>query len=207
MPFSGFQDFNPDFSNALQQLIAARPGISINSGYRTNERQAQLFAQKLAEMGGNVAAARRMVAPPIGLYGSKGSRHTHGIAADLAFATDADKAWAHENAQRYGLNFRMGHEPWHIELVGGKPTAVNQEGAPVKDPQPEAQVEAPEERDKLDFEIPGPKLTLQTAPVDPNSMQLPPPQDVNALANLLSPNRQSRDSNSQQILKRIRGYG
>jgi D-alanyl-D-alanine carboxypeptidase len=126
MAFSGFQDFNPYFANALQQMIAARPGISIFSGYRSPEHQAELFQNAVAKYG-SVDAARHWVAPPPGMYGSQGSQHNFGLAADLHFATDEDRQWAHDHAADFGMNFRMGHEPWHIELAGG-PSEARQQG-------------------------------------------------------------------------------
>jgi hypothetical protein len=37
------------------------------------------------------------------------------LAADLSYADQEALKWAQENAIKYGLNFRMGHENWHIE--------------------------------------------------------------------------------------------
>ena len=103
---------DPAFAAALQPFLQAAPGrgISIFSGYRSPEHQARLFRNALAKYGSE-SAARKWVAPP------GRSRHNHGGAADLRYASDAVKAWAHENAANYGLNFRMKHEPWHIELA------------------------------------------------------------------------------------------
>jgi len=189
MAFSGYQDFNPDFSNALQQMIAARPGISIGSGYRSPERQAELFRNAVAKYGSE-EEARHWVAPP------GKSRHNMGIAADLAFATPEDRAWAHENAAQYGLNFRMGHEPWHIELIGGKPTAIgNNTGTAISNPDQQQQTAPPEQ-----------------LPYDPNYKIAPPPgtpigafqvADINALSNLV---RSGRSQRTEQLLQNIRGF-
>ena len=62
---------------------------------------------------GSAAKARKWVAPP------GKSQHNHGNAADLRYANDAARKWAHENAARFGLHFRMGNEPWHIEPIPG----------------------------------------------------------------------------------------
>src|SRR5262245_234492 len=110
MPFSGFQDFDPVFGPAIQRMIAARPGISITSGYRTPERQAMLFARAVKKYG-SPEKARHWVAPP------GHSMHNRRMAADLGFASPEDEAWAHQHAADYGLRFRMGHEPWHIEPI------------------------------------------------------------------------------------------
>lgn len=105
--------FNPDFSDRMSAMLRDAPGgVSIFSGYRSPEHQAQLWARALKRYG-SAAAARKWVAPP------GRSKHNHGTAADLRFANNDVKRWVHENAGRYGLRFRMGHEPWHIELSGG----------------------------------------------------------------------------------------
>ena len=113
MPFSGFQDFNPAFGSPLQQFIAAHPGIVVNSGYRSPEHQADLFAAAVRKYG-SPEAARHWVAP------AGHSQHNLRNAADLGFSNDAARAWAHANAAKYGLIFPMGHEPWHVELVGAR---------------------------------------------------------------------------------------
>ena len=101
-------------TQALSAMLGAAPvgAITINSGFRSPERQAQLYEEALAKYGSE-AEARKWVAPP------GNSRHNHGLAADLAYRDDAARAWAHENAPRFGLNFRLGHEPWHVELADG----------------------------------------------------------------------------------------
>jgi len=103
---------NPNFASALENLIAAASeaghDVTINSGYRSPERQAELFADAVRKYGSE-AAARRWVAPP------GKSRHNHGIAADLGYGSDEARDWVHANAEKYGLNFRMDWEPWHIE--------------------------------------------------------------------------------------------
>lgn len=113
MPFSGFQDLDPAFAAALQALIKAYPGISINSGYRTPEQQAVLYQKALAKYGSE-AEARRHVAPP------GHSQHNFRTAADLAYADEAAKQAAHAHAGEYKLNFPMSWEDWHIEPVGAR---------------------------------------------------------------------------------------
>lgn len=113
------------FNSALQKLIAASGGkISITSGKRSTERQAQLWEQALKKYGSE-SAARKWVAPPRGYRLSdgsiaQGSRHEMGLAADLKYADDAIRRWAHENARQYGLHFPLGNEPWHIEPIGSR---------------------------------------------------------------------------------------
>lgn len=103
---------NAEFSKQLNALIKASGGkVSISSGYRSPERQAQLYAAAVKKHGKN---ARKWAAPP------GKSNHNHGLAADLKFADAASKAWVHQNAAKYGLVFPMAHEPWHIEPVGAR---------------------------------------------------------------------------------------
>lgn len=84
-------------------LQEAPPGVGIKSGWRSTERQAQIFAAH----GNN----RHVAARP------GHSNHEHGLAADLSFDSPEAKRWVHQNAARFGLHFRMGHEPWHIEPI------------------------------------------------------------------------------------------
>src|SRR4029077_20494775 len=106
MAFSGFQDLGPEFGGSLQRLMAANPGISVTSGYRSPERQAGLFRNAVAKYGSE-QGARHWVPPP------GHSQHNMRLAADLHFANPAVRQWAHDNAAKYGLTFPMGHEPWH----------------------------------------------------------------------------------------------
>lgn len=105
---------NPAFSSALASMFAAAPqGLTINSGYRSPELQAQLWQKALAKYG-SAEAARKWVAPP------GRSQHGAGNAADLGYLNDAQKAWVHANAANYGLAFPLSNEPWHVELAGAR---------------------------------------------------------------------------------------
>lgn len=102
------------FQQALQSFLAASGGkIKVTSGKRSTQRQSQLWEQALKKYG-SPAAARKWVAPP------GRSKHEIGLAADLRFATPAERAWAHSNAARFGLTFPLGNEPWHIEPLGAR---------------------------------------------------------------------------------------
>lgn len=104
--------FNKNFHSALEKLIAASGGkLSIKSGYRSPERQAQLWADALKKYG-NAETARKWVAPP------GKSNHNRGLAADLGFSDSAAINWAHQNAAKYGLIFPLSNENWHIEPIG-----------------------------------------------------------------------------------------
>lgn len=101
--------FVPAFQTALDKLLAAT-GLSVNSGYRSPERQAELFKAAVAKYGSE-QAARKWVAPP------GRSKHGEGVAADLggnlALLSDA-------TLKRYGLYRPMSWEPWHVELRGSR---------------------------------------------------------------------------------------
>lgn len=125
--------FNPAFDAAVQAFLAAAPngGVSIKSGYRTPERQAQLWESALAKYG-SPEAARKWVAPP------GRSMHNHGYAADLGYADPSVLKWAHENAPKFGLAFPLSNENWHVELAGARNGGQPQQAAAAVDPQPQA---------------------------------------------------------------------
>lgn len=112
---SGMDD---DFRTSLEGLIASAPpeireGLSVFSGYRSIERQQELWDAS--------DKTGKWVARP------GKSKHNHGVAADLEWnGQRLDKAppevreWVHANAEKFGLHFPMGHEPWHIEPVGAR---------------------------------------------------------------------------------------
>lgn len=101
------------FQASLAKMMAAAPkevqdATTINSGYRSVERQQELWAEALKKYG-SAEEARKWVAPP------GNSQHNKGYAADLGFSTDEARKWFHENAANFGLTFPLGNEPWHIE--------------------------------------------------------------------------------------------
>ena len=120
----------PDFAGRLGQFLAAAEQagapIKIMSGYRSPERQAQLFQAAVAKYG-SPEAARKWVAPP------GKSNHGRGIAVDLQYSSGQAQGWAHQNAAKFGLHFRMSHEPWHIEPQGGASDGDFTPGAPAPD--------------------------------------------------------------------------
>lgn len=112
------QGFQPDFHQSLAAMFAAAPPeiqsqLQIGSGFRSNERQAELYQGALKKYGSE-QAARKWVAPP------GKSKHNHGQAADLKYLSPAATTWAHANAKRFGLHFPMAHENWHIEPIGAR---------------------------------------------------------------------------------------
>lgn len=113
---SHVKGFNPDFASKLGPFLAAAEQagvpIRITSGFRPYERQKQLFAEAVKKYGSE-KAARKYVAPP------GKSNHQRGAAADLDIANPGPaQTWAHANAARFGLEFPMSWEPWHIEIPG-----------------------------------------------------------------------------------------
>lgn len=102
------------FNNMLNKFMAESGGrVSVGSGRRTPERQQQLWDEALAKYGDPEIADNWVARPGT-------SNHERGTAADLRYADDAAREWAHQNAPRFGLTFPMGHEPWHIEPVKRK---------------------------------------------------------------------------------------
>jgi hypothetical protein len=107
---SPWDNVDANFAANLRAMIAESGGrITVVSGYRSPERQAQLWGEALRRYGSE-AEARKWVAPP------GKSNHNRGLAFDLG----GDLALAHQLAPKYGLHFPMGHEPWHIEPVGAR---------------------------------------------------------------------------------------
>ena len=149
---------NPAFQSALDRMIADAPGaMSVSSGYRTPETQAQIIANNMtrAKYGFTEAEKAQWLADVASLgaigagavwadrFGTArqgaerlrnwiglpgGSRHQQGLAGDLSFENSDVQAWAHANAANYGLHFPMSWEPWHIELQGSRDAAPSGQG-------------------------------------------------------------------------------
>ena len=116
---SGQYGLNPIFWERLNKFIQAgsQAGhkITVSSGWRSYSSQRRLW-----DTSNRPCSTRsKWVACP------GGSRHGFGIAADLKFNgngcakgtwnCNSAAKWAHDNAGRFGLKFRMSWEPWHIE--------------------------------------------------------------------------------------------
>lgn len=119
---SHISGLSSSFEGKLEKMLADLPKelagkITINSGYRSNERQTQLWQEALQKYG-SVAEARKWVAPP------GNSQHNKGNAADLGYGSDAARQWAHDNASKYGLQFPLGNENWHIEDADARGKAM-----------------------------------------------------------------------------------
>lgn len=116
---SGQYGLNPIFWERLNKFIQAAKQngykITVTSGWRSYSSQRRLWDNSNR----SCSTRSKWVACP------GGSRHGFGIAADLKFNgsscsggswnCNAAARWAHENAGKYGLKFRMSWEPWHIE--------------------------------------------------------------------------------------------
>tara|TARA_R110000868_G_scaffold16773_5_gene74477 strand:- start:103 stop:1824 length:1722 start_codon:yes stop_codon:yes gene_type:complete len=129
---------NPDFEKRVAAMAAdfkAKTGKSllVTSGVRSNEKQKELYDKKVAELGGNEAAARKLVAEPMPPLGKgRGSFHLKGFALDinskgaaglnaLAGPRTAPTGWL----ESYGLSRPVANEDWHIQPSGSVPTADN----------------------------------------------------------------------------------
>ena len=113
---SHVRGFTPEFASKLSPFLAAAEQagvpIQITSGFRPYARQAELFREAVKKYGSE-AAARKWVAPP------GKSNHGRGIAADITTKNPGPaQTWAHQNAARFGLEFPMAWEPWHIQPIG-----------------------------------------------------------------------------------------
>jgi hypothetical protein len=136
---------HPEFEKRLVNMATAfkeQTGkkLLITSAYRSNEKQAELFRAKVAELGGNEAAAAKLVARPMPPLGTgRGSFHLKGLAIDinskgpgginaLAGSRDSPTGWL----EKFGLIRNVPREDWHIQPSGTLPTADNPEnpGAP-----------------------------------------------------------------------------
>lgn len=111
-----FSRLDQGFASALSNMFATAPPeiaqhLRITSGFRSPERQAQLWQDALQKYG-SPEMARKWVAPP------GRSNQNHGHAADLKYFDPSATTWAHQNAGRFGLAFPLSNENWHIELAG-----------------------------------------------------------------------------------------
>ena len=130
--------FVPEFDKRLSMMAAAfqketGKKLLATSGFRSNEKQKQLWDAKLRETGGNVNATRKWVAeptPPLG--GGTGSQHMKGLAIDinplgaaginvLAGKATGSTGWL----EKFGLIRPIAHEDWHVQPSEIPPSADN----------------------------------------------------------------------------------
>lgn len=103
--------------------------LLVTSGVRSNEKQKELYDAKVAQLGGDEAAARKLVAEPMAPLGKgRGSPHLKGLAIDinskgdsginvLAGTRDAPTGWL----EKFGLTRPVPKEDWHIQIAGAAP--------------------------------------------------------------------------------------
>ena len=93
----------------VMQRAAAEDGLELNvwSGFRTHERQKQLYQAWRAGYG-NPAAKPGY------------SNHQSGRALDLVIRDEQIAAWLATNAQRFGFRRTVANEPWHWEFFAAK---------------------------------------------------------------------------------------
>lgn len=117
--------FQTSLNTMLADAKAAGFDLSVGSGLRTHEHQAELYRADLAKHGGQ----------PSGMVAAPGhSMHESGLAADLVDASGntisgAAADWVRQHAGDYGIAVPMqGHggvnEPWHVEPVGARQKAA-----------------------------------------------------------------------------------
>lgn len=109
----GLDGLDPVFMQrlvALQQAAAAEGRtIGWGSGTRSVEEQIRLRRTNgCPDVWTSPASSCRV---PTAIPGR--SNHNHGLAMDIT----GDKAWANQNAHRFGLHFPVAGEDWHIEMI------------------------------------------------------------------------------------------
>ena len=132
-PDASFTQLTPQAAAAFEQMVAAAMidghELQLNSAYRSEADQAQLYEAYVRDYGAESAAL--LVARP----GT--SEHQTGLAADVGlvglpddqtFGATAASTWVADNAHRFGLIVRYppdkaeitgyANEPWHLRYVG-----------------------------------------------------------------------------------------
>jgi D-alanyl-D-alanine carboxypeptidase len=95
------------------RISAASLGVAlyITSGFRSQERQSELFAEALQKYGSESEAAKWVLPAQF-------SHHPDGLAIDVNYPKDPDGAkWLEENGARFGLCRVYANEWWHFEGV------------------------------------------------------------------------------------------
>ncbi len=95
------------------RISAKKVGVRLylTSGFRSEERQARLFAQAIEKYGSESEAAK-WVLPPLS------SHHPDGLAIDVNYPGDrAGAKWLEVNGARFGLCRVYANEWWHFEGV------------------------------------------------------------------------------------------
>ena len=124
--------FDPGFQSRIEAMAAAfkqQTGkmLSITSGYRSNEKQKELYDADLAKNNGKPSGK---VAQPMAPLGSgKGSVHMKGLGIDINSKGDAGLnvlAGSRDNPtgwlEKFGLIRNVKGEDWHVTIGGAPPT-------------------------------------------------------------------------------------
>ena len=110
-------NLDPDLLHALRRAATDasddRVEFLVNSGWRSQKDQKQLFREAVSKYGSKEEASRWVATPGT-------SAHESGEAVDIGPAKAA--AWLSEHGDRYGLCQIYNNEPWHYEL---RPEAVD----------------------------------------------------------------------------------
>ena len=101
------------FRSAAREAADHGVEIYVNSGWRSEKYQEQLFEQAVAKYGSEAKAAQWVARPGT-------SVHEAGGAVDVG--PDDAAAWLSEHGAEYGLCQIYRNEPWHYEL---RPDAVD----------------------------------------------------------------------------------
>jgi hypothetical protein len=97
------------FSAAQSAAKLEGVNLYITSGFRSLERQAQLFAEAVGKYGSETEAAKWVLPPQF-------SHHPEGLAIDVNYPGDRPGAqWLEEHGARFGLCRVYGNEWWHFE--------------------------------------------------------------------------------------------
>lgn len=113
-PETAVHGMNPEFRRRLEAMFRDNPRLRLTSGYRSPQRQKELWDQAVRKYG-SPEAARKWVAPP------GKSNHEKGVAADIG--PESEYGWLARNAPKYGLS-PYAPEPWHWELSGVRDGSV-----------------------------------------------------------------------------------
>ena len=110
--WSGAGGLHPALGRAVDALIKASAGrVRLVSGFRSTERQSELWADAIAKYG-DPEVADNWVAPP------GRSMHERGLAVDLG--GDLELAAGLVEDLRLPLWRPLSNEPWHFELEGSR---------------------------------------------------------------------------------------
>lgn len=139
----GFEDRLAKMAAKFEEVTGNK--LMITSGYRSEEKQKELWDAKKSELtkahpewsAAEVdRAVGKLVARPVA-YGGKGSRHNSGLAVDINSKGSAgieaingveiggQKVTTDSFLAKYGLFRPMKHEPWHIQPLGDTPMPDN----------------------------------------------------------------------------------